>query len=88
MGILGGLASQAIPQLLTFATKKLLSTPIGQQVARTYRSPMVQQMKADFIQQMKEKPEESEEEYFEEEVAPQPVTKKKAIKKGKRYKWS
>lgn len=49
MGILGSLASQAIPQLLTFATKKLLNTPIGQQVAKTYRSPMVQQMKADFI---------------------------------------
>lgn len=44
LAALGSLASYAVPKLLTFASKKLLSTPIGQHIQNTIRNPHVRRI--------------------------------------------
>lgn len=44
LAALGGLASYAIPKLMTFAAKKIKSTPLGSQIYNTMKDPMVRKV--------------------------------------------
>lgn len=54
LGILGTLASKALPELMTFASKKLLGSNIGQKARQIYNNPYVQQIKRDYMAQMQD----------------------------------
>jgi hypothetical protein len=47
LAALGGLASYAIPKLMTFAAKKIKSTPLGSQLYNTIKDPTVQKIIGD-----------------------------------------
>lgn len=44
LAALGSLASWAVPKLLNFASKKIQSTPLGQTIFKTIKSPTVQKV--------------------------------------------
>jgi hypothetical protein len=47
LAALGGLASYAIPKLMTFAAKKLKSNPLGNHLYNTIKDPQVAKIISD-----------------------------------------